>query len=439
MTKPGRARGAQLSRATLLVALLVALLSTLFSGLLTASVATASPPDPVPSKPPETSARPTTTPTDLPTARRRAAALRTKLDDLQARLELSVERAQEAQSALQAATTRDIAGDQHASALDEVQREAAARTGRAVRALYMSGGDTALLASVLDGRSIREVLSRMAVVRDVLGGNLARSQDAAVAYRSADRNRGTAAAASERQVVLTRQADQAQATAAALSTQVQQTLATADATVTRLIEEQRKAAEQAAAARARVALVGWGQVPWTGAVNAPADEVAAVDRAIAAASAAPATPYAVGALSDVRRWLGTPYSAGGGGVNGPTTGWCSDSAPDSGRRGGACLAVGTVGFDCSSLMLRIFATAGLGLPRVSRQQYWAGRHIPLSDLRPGDLLFWSYTPGVPSSIHHVALYLGDGLMAHAPHTTDHVRVAAVYTKGLIGATRPGPS
>ena len=43
-----------------------------------------------------------------------------------------------------------------------------------------------------------------------------------------------------------------------------------------------------------------------------------------------------------------------------------------------------------------------------------------SNLQPGDLIFFN------SPISHVALYLGDGLMVHAPHTGDVVRVASVY-------------
>jgi cell wall-associated NlpC family hydrolase len=88
-------------------------------------------------------------------------------------------------------------------------------------------------------------------------------------------------------------------------------------------------------------------------------------------------------------------------------------------------------------MLRIFSTGGLALPRTSRQQWFAGTKVPLAGVRPGDLLFWAYDTGNPASIHHVALYLGHGLMVHAPHTGDHVRVAEVYLRGFIGAVRPG--
>jgi cell wall-associated NlpC family hydrolase len=87
-------------------------------------------------------------------------------------------------------------------------------------------------------------------------------------------------------------------------------------------------------------------------------------------------------------------------------------------------------------MLRIFAAAGKSLPRTSREQWKIGVHVALSDLRPGDLLFWAYDTGNPASIHHVAMYIGHGLMVQAPHTGGHVEVSPVYLSGLVGAVRP---
>ena len=59
-----------------------------------------------------------------------------------------------------------------------------------------------------------------------------------------------------------------------------------------------------------------------------------------------------------------------------------------------------------------------------------------SEARPGDLLFYAYDVSDPGTIHHVALYIGNGQMIHAPHTGDVVRIADVYSDGLIGFARP---
>ncbi|MGW4062508.1 NlpC/P60 family protein [Amycolatopsis sp. NPDC004747] len=118
--------------------------------------------------------------------------------------------------------------------------------------------------------------------------------------------------------------------------------------------------------------------------------------------------------------LGMPYAWGGGNTGGPTRGI---------RDGGVADRYGDynkIGFDCSGLM--IYAFAGVrALPHYSGYQYSAGRQVPLSQMRRGDLLFW----GGPGGIHHVALYLGGGQMVEAPQSGLRVRVAPVRYGGIM--------
>ena len=100
---------------------------------------------------------------------------------------------------------------------------------------------------------------------------------------------------------------------------------------------------------------------------------------------------------------------------------------------------GPASFDCSGLVRFAYAAAGLSLPRTSRQQWSAGRHVRVADVRPGDLVFWAHNPADPATIHHVGMCVGQGLMVHAPHTGALVRVDAVRPAGYTGATRPGPA
>jgi cell wall-associated NlpC family hydrolase len=100
-------------------------------------------------------------------------------------------------------------------------------------------------------------------------------------------------------------------------------------------------------------------------------------------------------------------------------------------------AVGPESFDCSGLVRWAYAHAGLALPRTSREQWWAGRHVDVTGLRPGDLLFWATNPADPATIHHVAIYVGQALVVHAPHTGALVRVDPLRGGGYAGATRPG--
>ena len=99
-------------------------------------------------------------------------------------------------------------------------------------------------------------------------------------------------------------------------------------------------------------------------------------------------------------------------------------------------ATGPDRFDCSGLTQWAYARAGVALPRTSREQWFAGPHLAPGELRPGDLVFWADDPADPATIHHVGMYLGQGLEVDAPHTGAQVRVEAVDPGGYIGAVRP---
>ncbi|MFE0453088.1 NlpC/P60 family protein [Streptomyces sp. NPDC058914] len=134
--------------------------------------------------------------------------------------------------------------------------------------------------------------------------------------------------------------------------------------------------------------------------------------------------------------LGTPYAWGGGGPNGPSTGFCDGT---NGYLNGKCSASSTVGFDCSSLVQYAYWPS-THLPRVAAAQYGATSDRPVSrqDLKVGDLLFWSR--GGSSAIYHVAMYAGDGNVIHAPRTGKNVEIApltsAMPERDYYGATRP---
>jgi cell wall-associated NlpC family hydrolase len=371
---------------------------------------------------------------DLAKAKAQAAALRTEVDRLHAEAEAAAEDYGAANDELNDVVTRLTFANEAVDSTQSAAQAEAARTDAAAAQLYMSGGPGAIYGSVLDGTDISDVLDRIASIDSVVRGQIIASSDARLTAARARLTASDMALLTAKRRVLEDSRLAAANRATALEAQAAADLAAADSLVRDLVERDRAAAQAAAEAAAAAAVAG--QLPWS-TVTVPADSYAAIDRAIAEAQANPATPWAVGAITDARQWLGTPYSAGGGGVNGPSTGWCSSSAPDDGRTStGVCAATSTVGFDCSSLMVRIFSSAGRMLPRTSRQQWKIGVHVALADLQPGDLLFWANNLSNPGSIHHVAMYLGHGLMVQSPHTGGHVEVSAVYLNGLIGAVRP---
>lgn len=117
--------------------------------------------------------------------------------------------------------------------------------------------------------------------------------------------------------------------------------------------------------------------------------------------------------------LGVPYSWGGGDENGPTKGI---------RDGGVADSYGDynkVGFDCSGLMIYAFAGLGISLPHYTGYQYTAGKQVPSSQIKRGDMVFYG-----ANASQHVALYLGDGKMLEAPQSGSVVKVSDVRYSGM---------
>lgn len=119
-------------------------------------------------------------------------------------------------------------------------------------------------------------------------------------------------------------------------------------------------------------------------------------------TAPPAAPpgTAAAVIAAAERWQGTPYVWGGGNWYGPTGG----------------------GFDCSGLTsYAYYQGAHIKLPRVSWQQSTVGVEVPRSAIEPGDLITFT-NPG-ETLAHHVAIYVGGGMIVHAPHTGSVVQIA----------------
>jgi peptidoglycan DL-endopeptidase CwlO len=98
-------------------------------------------------------------------------------------------------------------------------------------------------------------------------------------------------------------------------------------------------------------------------------------------------------------------------------------------------AEGPAAFDCSGLTRSAYLAAGIVIPRVAVDQFNAGPHVAVADLLPGDLVFYADDPANPATVHHVGMYIGKGLMVHAPHSGDVVRVASIWRNGYAGAVR----
>jgi hypothetical protein len=130
------------------------------------------------------------------------------------------------------------------------------------------------------------------------------------------------------------------------------------------------------------------------------------------------------------QWLGWPYTWAGGNTDGPTYGRAVDYASRNDSH--------VYGFDCSGLTLYALAP-WIRLDHYAATQYTqAGTvHPSVPQLVPGDLVFWS-GDGTRVGISHVAIYLGNGQVIHAPHSGAYIQITPLnqVASGYYGATRP---
>ncbi len=121
---------------------------------------------------------------------------------------------------------------------------------------------------------------------------------------------------------------------------------------------------------------------------------------------APSNRYGSAVVEIAMQYLGIPYVWGG--------------------------ASPSVGFDCSGLIMYVYAQVGVSLPHYAASQYTYGVPVSKDDLEPGDLVFFN-------NLGHNGMYIGNGQFIHAPHTGDVVKISSLsdpwYTANWVGARR----
>jgi cell wall-associated NlpC family hydrolase len=318
----------------------------------------------------------------------RAKALQAKLDAQHAEVERLAERlnaTDDRRHRIQQRLARLKARQQAAQRqLDTAQQQ----FDEQVRATYMNGPQW-LLGELVGGANPPEVMRQLPITKEVLEARAAVVAEVRVRKAEVDSlNERLAADLAEADLVHRRQADERRQVQH-LAEQLQQTLDKLDTQLKGYLEAEE--VRQEAARRAA----------WSGYMSG----VGTVQSWLQAGPVArAAVRWALAQLGDPYRW----------GASGPDT------------------------FDCSGLTSSAYRAAGVAIPRVSRAQWGAGPHVAVANLLPGDLVFYADNPADPATIHHVGLYIGNGLMVHAPHTGDVVRVASIWRESFAGATRIVP-
>ncbi|WP_345428910.1 NlpC/P60 family protein [Actinoallomurus vinaceus] len=356
-----------------------------------------------------------------------------RLDDLSAQAELAVERYNgerarltEAGTAYEAATQRTAEARRRFA---EVRDDVAALAASA----YRSGGGLLSGAAVLGGpggpagflerattmqvlaNRRRALLQRETAAKTVADVFERQAHDALAARQAA--TSGAAVAQQAAVAAVTRQQE------AVGRIQQQKTALIAELNAARTHAATLEQARAAALERARAARLG-NERTVSHQVVLAGIRLGAGDRTLARSLARDSDLGSV-AASAALKWLGTPYSWGGGNESGPTR--------------GIAQGAGTVGFDCSGLVTYAWGRAGVRLIHYATSQYNAGPHPAKNELRPGDLVFFAHDPADPGTIHHVGIYIGNGQMVEAPFTGARVRISPAFRPDYAGATRPAAS
>ena len=306
-------------------------------------------------------------------------------EQLRARADWTEERLAYARDQLAEATSNAITADEQLATLQGASVDAEGDIAHRVRAIEQSGGAAALFAQALDADAITDVTSNVAALNGVLATDVVRASDADAARdQMADVRRRLDAIADERaravgQGAGTRRAGPQRSSPTSEPSSRQPTYAWPN-----LVAAMERRAEKR---RRRPA-------PSRGPDRFPKVQPPTPAR--------PSPPHSAK--------LGSPYVWGD---EGPST------------------------FDCSGLIQWSYLQAGLVLPRVSSDQWSATTPVPVDDMQPGDLLVYAYDSTDAGTIHHIAMYIGNGQMIHAPRTGRRGSSRPRVHDGLYGVGRPG--
>ena len=391
------------------------------------------------------------------------AAASARLDDVQEQAAIASEAYNGARYKLDRRTAETAAARKRADAAQAIADAASLEVRRYAAVMYQQGGSLGELEAYLSSKGPQDMIDRATALEAVGDARSRTMQKAAATSIVAATMKKQAAQAEAQQAAAAHDAQQARdaaqakaqaaETAAAQIQQQQQTLVTQLASLRKTSVDLEKARQTglAAAAAARAAAAEAAKQARLAEARAKAARDAA-SRAAARAAAKRAAAEAARqraaaeaaekAAAEAARQQGRPKPSGPR----PSTPKPSNPGPSSPppSSGGAGAVIGYAqaqlgkpyqwgadgpdSFDCSGLTMRAWQQAGVNLYHYTGAQWDQTARVAISDLRPGDLVFFGSSG--PSS-HHVGLYVGNGQMIEAPRAGVPVRYASIYRSDLL--------
>lgn len=342
------------------------------------------------------------------TVKAQVAAAERRVRDLNNQAEIATERYNAARIKLTAAQhTSQTAQAQLTASQTRLTRLQASVTAFAVAA-YRGDASTSVISTLATG-STEQLLGRMSSLQAVSATESETLAGVAAAKRAEEQAQVNASAALAAQRTAT-------ATLAANRRQIQAAAAKEHTILSHLQAKERRIIQRAKRRAARRA----ARIAAARLAAQQAAAAAAAQQLAAQPAAQPAVPHpvahvaAAGGAATAVRWayreIGKPYV------------WA---------------AAGPNSFDCSGLTQYVWAKAGVYLGHYTGSQWNEGTHVARADVQPGDLVFFATNTSAPSTIHHVGIYVGGGMMIDAPYTGVNVRKDSAFRSDYIGAVRPG--
>jgi cell wall-associated NlpC family hydrolase len=379
-----------------------------------------------------------------------AAAVLAQVNALDRQSEASVEAWLGAKYEL-GVTRKKLAADRQRLRVATAQRKVAVgRLERRVRELYMSPDQPTTLGILLGSSSVSEFLDQLETAQAVSSADHQLAEETTVARNRYARAARAAAAVERTREVALAQRDRERRRIAAMLAERKRLLSSVQSEVVQL--QKQEAAEQArlaAQARARLAAAqakarAAAQLAAQQAAERAREQQAQKERAQQQKAVdPPPAPTTTAAAASSATTAPPTTTASTVPAAPPTTPATAPSSPlPAGHPEAASIALRYLGvkyvwggatpsgFDCSGLVMYVYAQLGISLPHYAAAQYQLGSAVPFDQLQPGDLVFFD-------ALDHVGIYIGGGQFVHAPHTGDVVKISsfAEYGSSYVGARR----